>query len=81
LNVWLGFVVLDLLHYLSRILMPFQFGLNEVTPYATHSNYSVEFFPYDDSTEANILEWRGIFTRDLSRLTVRPIVEHNDAGI
>jgi hypothetical protein len=61
--------------------MLFQFKLNEVTPYATYSNYSVEFFLYNDLTEATILKRRGIFTRDLSQLTVRPVVEHNNAGI
>jgi hypothetical protein len=53
---------------------------NEVTPY-TRSNYSVELFLYNDSTEATRLEWRRIFTGDLSRLNARPVVEHNNAGI
>jgi hypothetical protein len=61
--------------------MPFQFELKEVSPFTTHSNYGVEILLDEDFPNTFMLERRGIFTRDLSRATVRPVVEHNDAGI
>jgi hypothetical protein len=61
--------------------MPFQLELNEVTPLTTHSNYSVETLLDEDFTTAFILERSGIFTKDLTRFSKRPVVEHNDAGI
>jgi len=61
--------------------MPFQFELKEITPLTTLSNYSVEIPLHEDFPNTFMLERRGIFTRDLSRATVRPVEEHNDAGI
>jgi hypothetical protein len=61
--------------------MPFQLELNEVTPLTTHSNYSVETLLDEDFMTAFILKRRGIFTKDLTRFSERPVVEHNDAGI
>jgi hypothetical protein len=50
--------------------MPFQFELNEVPPFTTHSNYSVKLLLYNDFVDASMLEWCSIVTKDLSRLTV-----------
>jgi hypothetical protein len=61
--------------------MPFQLELNEVTPLTTHSYYSVVTLLDEDFTTTFILERRGIFTKDLTRFSERPIVEYNDAGI
>ena len=61
--------------------MPFQLELNEVTPLTTHSNYSVETLLDEDFTTTFILEQHSIFTKDLTRFSEQPIVEHNDAGI
>lgn len=60
-----GLIVLDSLRRLCRILMPFQFELNEVTPNTTHSNCGVETLLNQNFTNAFILEWRGIFTKYL----------------
>ena len=61
--------------------MPFQFELNKVSPLTTHSNYGVEAFLHKNFPNAFILERHGILTKDLTRATMRPVVEHNDAGI
>jgi hypothetical protein len=61
--------------------MPFQFELNKVTPYTTHSYYSVKLILDNDSTGTAPLEWHGIFAGDLGCLAIQPVVEHNDAGI
>jgi hypothetical protein len=50
--------------------MPYQFELNEVPPFATHSNYSIKTLLHDNFADAFMLEWCSIFTKDLSRLTV-----------
>jgi hypothetical protein len=56
--------------------------MNKVTPLTTHSNYCIEIFPHEDFTlVAFTLEQRGIFTKDLSRVSERPVVKHNNAGI
>jgi hypothetical protein len=81
LTVGKGFVVLDGLCCLCRISMPFQFELNKVTLLTTHSNYSVKILLDENFLNTFMLERRGIFTRDLGRATMRPIVEHNDASI
>jgi hypothetical protein len=77
-----GVVILNGLRRLYRILIPFQFELNEITPLTTHSNYCIETFLYKDFTlVAFTLERRGIFTKDLSRVSERSVVKYNEAGI
>jgi hypothetical protein len=61
--------------------MPFQFKLNKVILLTTYSNYYVKTLLDKDFPNMFILERRGIFTRDLSSATVRPVEEHNNAGI
>jgi hypothetical protein len=65
-----AFLVLELLYRLSTMWMPYQFELNEVPPFATHSNYSIKTLLHDNFADAFMLEWCSIFTKDLSRLTV-----------
>src|SRR6266480_3060237 len=60
------FSVLDLLHRANRILMPYQLELNEVSPFTTHSKYSVELRLYDDLAKAFMLKRHSVFTVDLS---------------
>jgi hypothetical protein len=41
--------------------MPYQFELNEVTPYTTHSDYRVEILLHDNSTKKRTV----VFSRSL----------------
>jgi len=61
--------------------MPFQFELKEISLFITHSCYGAEALLHEDFSNTFMLERRGIVTIDLSSATVRPVVEHNDAGI
>jgi hypothetical protein len=74
-------VVLDSLCYLCKILMLSQFELNKVTPFTAYSYYNVKLLLDKDFPNMFILEWLRIFTEDLSRATVRPVVEHNNASL
>jgi hypothetical protein len=61
--------------------MPYQLELNKVASYTTYSNYYIKPLLHNNSMEASMLEWCGIVTRDLSCLSVRPVVKHNNSGI
>jgi hypothetical protein len=61
--------------------MLFQFELNKVSPLTTYSYYSVELFLDKDFPNAAKLERLSIFTRDLSCVTMRPVVKYNNASI
>jgi hypothetical protein len=61
--------------------MLFQLKLNKVTPFSTYSNYSVKILLDKNFLNTSKLKRRGIFTKDLSYITVQPIIEHNNASL
>jgi hypothetical protein len=65
----------------GKILTPFQLELNEVSPFATYSNSSVEALQDDHFLIASTVEQCGIFTEDLTQFSGRSAVEHNNTRI
>lgn len=70
---------LDLLHRVGRTEMPFQLELDEVPPNTAHANCSVELMLHDDFARASVLERCNDFAEYLTRLTVRSVVDLEQA--
>lgn len=61
--------------------MPKQLESKDILHFAAHPQNIVQILLNDYLTNAPMLKWRSIVTKNLSCLAMRPVVEHDDIGV